>query len=65
MKISIFLLSVLIVIITFKNIILKRALKMTVAWLVENGIGAPTEDFKKRYTNAIKRKYRFHVDGKE
>jgi len=58
-------LIVLCVVMSFKYQILKRALKMMAAWLAENGIGAPTEEFKKHYTNAIKRKYHLQVDEKE
>lgn len=65
MEVLIVVLGFLLVIMLLKNHIMKRALKMTVAWLAENGVGVPTEEFKKRYTNAIKRKYHLPVDEKE
>ena len=58
-------LIVLCVVMSFKYQILKRALKMTVAWLAENGVGAPTDEFRERYTKTIKKRFNLPVDEEE
>ena len=65
MKVIFTLLVLTCVVLLVKYVISNAALNMSVAWLVENGVGAPSEEFKKRYKNEIKRKYHVPVDEKE
>ena len=65
MKIAIVCLVILCIVLFVRSAISNAALNMSVAWLVENGVGAPSEEFKKRYKNEIKRKYHLQTSEKE
>ena len=65
MEIALILMGCIVGVLAAKCFVYKAAIRLTAAWLAETGVGAPTDEFRERYTKTIKKRFNLPVDEEE